>query len=160
GRGVGVRVRLLAKSRALIRPFGAPSPAGGRRAVKAPLLQGGRAVTRPPPAGGEGLSQGLLLQRAKGCLLPQPRPQGGEVAWPGARVELRADDLFPGRAAGGRRAGQAEHEGAVGKAGEGTRLQRRGTDLVEADRAEDLAEPRHLLVQQRQQRLGGGVAAG
>src|SRR3546814_2580245 len=66
----------------------------------------------------------------------QPWPQGGEVARAGARVELGADDLLPRRAAGGRGARQAEHERAVGQPGECARLQRRGADFLEADRAE------------------------
>src|SRR3546814_7244869 len=35
-----------------------------------------------------------------------------------------------------------------------------GADFLEADRAEQLAEAQHFLVQQRQQRLGRGIAAG
>ena len=36
----------------------------------------------------------------------------------------------------------------------------RSADLLEAQRAEQFAEAGHLLVEQRQQRFGGGIAAG
>src|SRR5690606_26069697 len=77
--------------------------------------------------------------------------QGGEVARSRARVELRADDLFPRRAAGRRGAWQREQEGAIGQARERARLQRRCADFLERDRTEQFAETRHLLVEQGQQ---------
>src|SRR4249919_1886809 len=92
--------------------------------------------------------------------LTQSGSQGGQVARPRARVQLRPDQLFPAQAAGGGRAGQAEQEGAVGDAGEGARLQAGSADVFEAERAEQLAEAVHVLVEQRQQRLRRGIAAG
>src|SRR5690606_6969781 len=118
-------------------------PAAARRAA-APAREASGRAARPA--------------RSRG--LAQPWPQRGQVAGPGARIELAADDLFPRRAAGRGRAGQGEQEGRVGQAGERARLQRRGADLLERNRAEQFAEAGHLLVQQRQQRLGRGIATG
>src|SRR3546814_3335903 len=103
------RSEVLAKSWALIRRCAPPSPAAQ--------------------------DKGYPMALGIGSFL-QPWPQGGEVARAGARVELGADDLLPRRAAGGRGARQAEHERAVGQPGECARLQRRGADFLEADRAE------------------------
>src|SRR5438046_8673486 len=77
--------------------------------------------------------------------LAQAWTQRGEVARPRAGIQLGADDALPGGPAGRRRAGQGEQERAVGQSREGTRLQRAGADLLEAQRAEQLAEARHLL---------------
>src|SRR5690606_11335021 len=124
------------------------------------VAAGCRAQALPDSTGPGKLLSTSWLARAQparaGRLLPQARPQRGQVAGPGARVQLAADDLFPGRAAGGGGAGHAEQERGIGDAGKGARLQRGSPDLLERDRPEQFAEACHFLVQQRPQRLRPG----
>src|SRR5205085_1265495 len=86
----------------------------------------------------------------------QPR----EIAWLRACIQLRCDQFFPRRAAGRGRARQAEHKRVVGQTGERARLQRRCADLLETDRAEQFAETRHFLVEQRSDGFRRGIAPG
>src|SRR3546814_5410620 len=105
-------------------------------------------------------SYALCFMTAPCGLLAQPWAQVDQVAGFGAGIELGADQFFPGGAAGAGGAGQAEHEGGVGEAGEGARLHGAGADFVVAELAEHFAEAGHGLVEQRQQRFRGGIATG
>jgi high-affinity iron transporter len=78
--------------------------------------------------------------------------------FPGEMGELRFEELLPREANGLRRAGHRDDDraavGAGGRAGE----HRRRADLLEAEHAEELAEPRERLLEQRGERVVRGVA--
>ncbi|SST12393.1 Uncharacterised protein [Acinetobacter baumannii] len=83
-----------------------------------------------------------------------------EVARAMTGVQLLDEDAFPGSAAGIGGARQAADQGAVGKPGQGPRLDGGGTDVGQRNLPEQLAEAVHLLVQQAGHRFRGAVAAG
>src|SRR6516165_5349322 len=98
-------------------------------------------TARPIAASCRAAASDLLLQ-----MLLQPRHQLDEVARAEAVVELVHEDPLPGVAARAGRARQGEEVGAAGDAGRRPALDRRGADLVVAEPAEELAEPRDFLL--------------
>ena len=75
-------------------------------------------------------------------------------------VELPPQNVVPGVLAGTRRARQAENVGALGDAGAGARLNRRGRHLGERDHVKHRREAVDLLLEQRLQGLRRHVAPG
>ena len=83
-----------------------------------------------------------------------------KAAGAGPGIQLGRYDLLPARLAGVVGARQAEDDGAVGQSGHSAALYGAGAYLGIGDLAEQLAKALHLLVKQRLDRLGCGVAAG
>src|SRR5665213_1476040 len=81
-----------------------------------------------------------------------------QIAGPLPVVELVLDDVFPAVAAGAGRSGQREQIRPAGDAGGGAALDRRGTDLLIAEVAEQLAEAVDLLLVDGLEGLGRDVA--
>src|SRR5262249_5703264 len=92
-------------------------------------------------------------------VLVEPRHDLDEIARPITVVELVAQDLVPGVAAGAGRGRQTDDVSRAGDSGGGTRLHRRGADLAEAPHVEDGGEALHALLEQRLDRLRRHVAA-
>src|SRR6188508_1426127 len=114
----------------------------------------------PAPAPAEGASSAATAStRSLTALFLEPRDQLGEIAWARTEIELRCEQLVPTRRARARRARQAEDIRRVRDACEAARLEARGADLVERDRAKELTETFDLLVEQHPDRLGRAVAA-
>src|SRR5580693_5971356 len=93
-------------------------------------------------------------------MLLQPGHQLDEVARPEAIVELVHEDALPGVAAGARRARQGEEVSAAGDPGRRPALDRRGPDLVVAERAEQLAKPGDFLLVDAVEGLRCDIAPG
>ncbi|MCY1441351.1 hypothetical protein D9M71_576640 [compost metagenome] len=77
-----------------------------------------------------------------------------------ARVELLGEDAFPRGAAGTRGTRQAADQRAIGQPGQCPALHRRGADVEDRNRPEQLTEAFDLFIQQTGHRLGCAVAAG
>jgi high-affinity iron transporter len=80
-----------------------------------------------------------------------PTPSAPDL--PGEVRELRPEELLPGEAHGLRRPGHRDDDRPAVRAGGGAGEHRRGTDLFEAEHAEELAEPRERLLEQRRERV-------
>ncbi|MND98672.1 hypothetical protein D3C80_910340 [compost metagenome] len=77
-----------------------------------------------------------------------------------AGIELLGQDAIPTGAHSIGRAGQAADQGTVGQPGQGTRLNRRSTDVRQGDMAEQLTEAIDLFIQQAGDRLWSTVTTG
>src|SRR5262245_22568582 len=91
--------------------------------------------------GGGTIGRGPLLRAAAlhpRHVLQEPRHELDEVAWAETVVELMHEDVIPGVATGAGRSRHGKQIRAAGDAGSRTRLDRRGTDLLERQVAEQL----------------------
>ena len=86
-----------------------------------------------------------------------PTPSAADL--PGEMGELRFEELLPRETNGFRRAGHGDDDRAAVGAGGRARQHRGGADLLEAEHAEELAEPRERLLEQRGERVVRGVAS-
>src|SRR5947209_15198775 len=110
---------------------------------------------RPTAGWRRGAASELAVQ-----MLLQAGHQLDEVARAKAVVELVDEDALPGVAAGARRTRQRKKIGAAGDPGGRPALDRRGSDLVVAEPAEELAKPGNLLLIDAVEGLGRDVPSG
>jgi high-affinity iron transporter len=105
------------------------------------------------------VAEALRARKRRRLIASVATPAVSAADLPGEVGELRFEELLPRQANGFRRAGHRDDDRPAVRAGSRAGEHRRRADLLEAEHAEELAEPRERLLEQRGEGVVRGVAS-